>query len=37
VHTGLQIPDREINRIITIDRRADGVIATMPGIMDSFA
>lgn len=37
VHTGVEIPEREINRVITIDRYVDGRVATMPGVMDSFA
>lgn len=37
VHTGVDIPDREINRVITIDRYVDGRVGTVPGILDSFA
>jgi zinc D-Ala-D-Ala carboxypeptidase len=37
VHTGVEIPEREINRVITIDRDASGKVATLPGVLDSFA
>ena len=37
VHTGVEIPDREINRVITIDRYVDGRVGTVPGVLDSFA
>lgn len=35
-HTGADPQARPINRIITIDRQADGKVATLPGILDSF-
>ena len=37
VHTGVEIPDREINRVITVDRYADGHVGTVPGVMDTFS
>ena len=37
VHTGVQIPDRDINRVITIDRDASGKVVTLPGVVGSIA
>lgn len=37
VHTGVDRPPNPINRVITIDRYPDGRVATLPGILDSFA
>lgn len=37
IHTGVDIPEREINRVITIDRDASGKVVTLPGVLASLA